>query len=495
MGRRAGVLVCALSVGAAQPALAARPPDIVLIVTDDQRVDTLPWMPIVQRRLVRRGVTFTNAMVPTPTCCPSRSSILTGLFAHSTGVWSNGWTTGVGRTGGWVSFHRGRMERRSVAVWLQETGYRTVLVGKYLNGYGERPRGYVPPGWDRWHAFAGSHAEYYDYDLIHSSGRTAHFGRAGRDYSTDVLRRYALHEIRRAPARQPLFLMFAPLAPHHPSIPAPRDVGSGSGLPPYRAPSLDERDLSDKPGWVRSIERQSTGDVEVDRQGTFESLQAVDDAIGAIMRAVRHRHGSRRTMVIFTSDNGLMWGEHQLVGKFVPYSHAARVPLVIRWTGRLKPGVRRGGLALNVDLAPTIADAAGIPTPQTEGRSLLEPLRRRGFVIEATGTSGHDGGGQMTPRPAYCGWRTRRFLFVSYGGHGKELYDYRRDPWELHNVASKPAYQPVVERLRHRSMDACVPKPPGFRWGGRRGRHEGRPPSRSIARLRSTDGHGSRQPW
>jgi N-acetylglucosamine-6-sulfatase len=464
--RGLGLLVCAaLSIGAVQPALAARRPDIVLIVTDDQRFDTVRWMPIVQRRLVRRGVTFTNAMVPTPTCCPSRSSLLTGLFAHSTGVWSNGWTTGVGRTGGWVSFHRAFMERRSVAVWLQEAGYRTALVGKYLNGYDERPRGYVPPGWDRWHVFAGTHAEYYDYDLIHRNGRTTHFGMAKHDYSTDVLRRYALDEIRRAPARRPLFLMFAPYAPHQPSIPAPRDEGAGSSLPRYRAPSLNEQDMSDKPAWLRSIASQNTGYVEGNRQGTFESLQAVDDAIGVIMRAVRHRHGYRRTMIVFTSDNGLMWGEHRLFGKFVPYTHAARVPLVVRWTGHLEPGARRGGLALNVDLAPTIADAAGISTPDTEGSSLLEPLHRRGFVIEATGTSGHDGGGQKTPRPPYCGWRTRRFLFVSYGGHGKELYDYRQDPWELHNVAGKPAYHRVVERLRHRSVDACDPTPPGFRWG------------------------------
>ena len=458
-------MVCAaLSIGAVQPAVAVRPPDIVLIVTDDQRFDTLRWMPIVQRRLVRRGVTFTNAIVPTPTCCPSRASILTGLFAHSTRVWSNGWTSGVGRTGGWVNFHRGRMERRTVAVWLKRAGYRTVFVGKYLNGYDARPRGYVPPGWDRWHAFAGSHAEYFDYDLIHTNGRTTHFGRAARDYSTDVFRRYAVEEIRDTRAKRPLFLMFAPYGPHKPSIPAPRHAGSGAGLPLYRPPSFNERDMSDKPAWLRSIARQNTGFVDANRQGQFESLQAVDDAVGAITRAVRHRHGYRRTLIVFTSDNGIMWGEHRLVGKFVPYTHAARVPLVIRWTGNLEPGVRRSGLALNVDLAPTIADAAGIPTPDTEGASLLEPLRRRGFVVEATGTSGRDGAGQKIPRPPYCGWRTQRFLFLSYGRHGKELYDYRQDPWELHNVAGKPAYRKTVTRLRQRSIDACHPTPPGFRW-------------------------------
>jgi arylsulfatase A-like enzyme len=446
------------------PAGAAEQPNIVLIVTDDQRADTLRWMPFVRRQLAGRGVTFTNALVPTSTCCPSRASLLTGLFAHSTGVWSNGWTSNVGRTGGWVSFHRNLMERRSVAVWLDDAGYRTILVGKYLNGYDERPRGYMPPGWDRWHAFAGSNAEYYDYDLVHTSGRTTHFGAARRDYSTDVLRRYALDEIRSARTNQPLFLLFTPYAPHQPSLPAERDAGSGAGLQSYGPPSLNERDMFDKPAWLRRVRPLSTAIIEANRRGHYESLQAVDDAVRTLMRAVKRRPGSRQTMVIFTSDNGIMWGEHRLFGKFVPYVHASHVPLVITWKRHLEAGSRHRGLALNVDIAPTIADAAGVETPGTEGISLLGPVRRRGFVVEATGTSGHDGSGQKSPRPPYCGWRTRRFLYVSYGSHGKELYDYRRDPWELHSVAGKPSYRAVVARLRRRAMHACDPMPPGFRW-------------------------------
>lgn len=471
VARRAVVgaaLVCAsATMGSVQPsAEAAEQPDIVLIVTDDQRADTLRWMPVVRRQLVGRGVTFTNAMVPTSTCCPSRASLLTGLFAHSTGVWSNGFTTNVGRTGGWVNFHRNRMERRSVAVWLDDAGYRTIFVGKYLNDYDKRPRGYSPPGWDRWHSFAGSHAEYYDYRLVHTNGRTTRFGGGRRDYSTDVLRRYALDEIRAARADRPLFLLFAPYAPHQPSLPAQRDAGSGAGLRSYRPPSLNESDMSDKPAWLRGVRPQSLDLIEANRQGQFESLQAVDDAVRTIMRALRHRPGSRPTMVVFTSDNGLMWGEHRLLGKFVPYASASRVPLVIRWTGHFEAGTRHQGLALNVDIAPTIADAAGIEAPDTEGVSLLRPLSRRGFVVEATGTSGHDGGGQKTARPPYCGWRTRRFLFVSYPRGGRELYDYRRDPWEMHNVVGKPSYRAVVARLHRRSIDACDPLPPGYGWWG-----------------------------
>ena len=145
-------------------------PDVLLIVTDDQRNRTIEWMDAVGRRILERGTRYPNGMIPTSVCCPSRASLLTGLFAHSTGVWSNGRSDDIPNTGGWSVFHEAGLEDRTLAVWLQQVGYRTVLIGKYLNGYDGSPAGYVPPGWTTWHAFAEANGAYFDYRLRHSDG-------------------------------------------------------------------------------------------------------------------------------------------------------------------------------------------------------------------------------------------------------------------------------------------------------------------------------------
>ena len=439
-------------------------PDVLLIVTDDQRPATVAWMGETQRRIAGRGARFVNGMIPTSVCCPSWASLLTGLFAHSTGVWSNGRSNDISHTGGWSVFHAMGMEDRTMAVWLQDAGYRTVLVGKYLNRYDDSPAGYVPPGWTRWHAFAMRNGAYFDYTLRHTDGSESSHGVGTRDYSTDVLRRLAVREIRRAPGDQPLFLMFTPYAVHGPETPAPRHVGSAT-VGPFLAPHVNEPDVADKPPWIADLPPASIERITRQRRDTQETLRSVDEAVAALLDAFAEHRDLRDTLVIFTSDNGHLWGEHRLRGKNMSYRASSRVPLAIRWPRHVAPGTEDTRLALNVDVAATITEAVGATPPaDIEGVSLLGSVEREGFVLEAPVTDGHDGGGQKVARPGYCGYRTRRFAYVRYSGGVEELYDYREDPLELANVATDASYAGPLATLRALADAECQPRPPGYVW-------------------------------
>ncbi len=435
--------------------------DVLLIVTDDQRVHTVDWMDTVRRRIIDRGRRFTNGMIPTSVCCPSRASLLTGLFAHSTGVWSNGRSGDLTGTGGWPVFAAAGMEDRTVATWLQDAGYRTVLVGKYLNGYDTSPAGFVPPGWSRWHAFSVANGAYFDYELRHTDGSVTTHGHEAADYSTDVLRRYAAREIRNAEASQPLFLMFTPYGVHGPTTPAPRHAGSAT-VGPYLAPHVNEPNVADKPVWIRALPTASIEGITRQRRRVQETLRSVDEAVGSLLDEIEEHRDLRNTLVIFTSDNGHLWGEHRMRGKYMPHDGSSRVPLVMRWNGHIDEGTQDPRLALNLDIPATIAEAAGITAPPIEGVSLLAPDPRAGFALEAAATNGSDGNGQKVARPGYCGYRTRRYLYVRYSGGIEELYDYRADPFELTNVADEDRYATRIAVLRARTDVHCQPRPPGY---------------------------------
>jgi arylsulfatase A-like enzyme len=408
-------------------------------------------MPVLQNYIARHGVRYSRAMVPTSVCCPSRASLLTGEYAHTTKVWSN--------DQGWSRFVRAGMEQRTVAVWLRRAGYRTGLVGKYLNAYlGTGP----PPGWTVWHAFTGSNADYYGYELQHTNGSTTTYGFDAAAYSTDVLRRYALNFIRATPSEKPLFLYFAPYAPHEIAYPAPRHVGIPAPIGQFWPPSAQEQDLSDKPLWIQRLPPVSASAIQAARVRQYRTLRAVDEAVGAILDLQRSRHRLRNTLLVFLSDNGVMWGEHRIMGKFVPYKGATRIPMAIAWPARLPGGRVDARLALNIDLPVTIAAAAEAPHADVAGRNLLLRWKRAGFVLEARAATSPGSNGTNVARPAYCGWRTARYLFVHYRGGREELYDYARDPWELQD---RRGTAPVLQaNLRRRARAACSPTPPGFSW-------------------------------
>jgi N-acetylglucosamine-6-sulfatase len=442
-------------IGADEADAQARP-NVVLVLTDDQRWDTLNHMPTVQAELIGRGVRFTNALVTTPLCCPSRATVLTGRYSHGTGVYGN-----LGRHGGVGAF----TASSTVATWLKSAGYSTALIGKYLNGY-VGPA--VPPGWGRWVAFSGPPG-YYDYTLSVDGNGVAH-GSTPADYSTDLLAAEAEAFIRSAEA--PFFLHFSPFAPHHRRgntltvLPAPRHRGLFASLPPWRPPSFNEADVSDKPSWLRfktpPLSQDMLDDIDLFRQRQLESLLAVDDAVGRILDALSDTGQLSNTMFVFASDNGNDWGEHRRLSKLAPYETNIRIPLVVRYDALVGTPRADGRLAANVDIAPTIADIAGTAAPGAQGRSLVPAIEnasspwRRDFLLEYLGGPGR------SLIPTYCGIRSRTHTYVQYGTGEEEIYDLTTDPHQLENQAYAPSMRQLLMAFRQRTVSLCSPPPPRF---------------------------------
>jgi N-acetylglucosamine-6-sulfatase len=440
-------------------------PTIVLIVTDDQRWDTLWAMPTVRRELMAHGVTFRNGFVTTPLCCPSRASILTGAYAHTTGVWQN-----RGPVGGFRRFR----DRSTVATWLDRAGYNTALFGKYLNGYHGT---YVPPGWDRWVAIAGAvdpYDLYYRYTL-NIDGNLRRFGTGPEHYSTSVLAKEAFSHILTTPG--PLFVYFSPYNPHTPVKPAPEDRNAFAGAAPRHPQSFNERDVSDKPRWVQGLPRLplvTKAQVVTRYRRISASLLALDRAVSAIIEALRATGRLENSLIVFTSDNGMHLGEHRWTDKGTPYDESIRVPFVVRYDGIVSSPRADRHLVLNVDLAPTLAAAAGVRAPGAEGRDLLPLLAsdtvpwRRQFLFEQASVPPSLRPPLVRPRrlravdtiPSYCGLRSERFSYVRYGNGEEELYDLSRDPHQLENVAGERRMTSRIHDFRVRLGELCRPPPP-----------------------------------
>jgi arylsulfatase A-like enzyme len=431
-------LAAARPSGAGEPAPAGGPGtdrlNVVLIVTDDERAD-VDRVPSVRRLLAAQGITFTNAFTTTPECCPARAGILTGQYAHTNGVVQNSGPTSYPKFD----------ESSSLAVWLHDAGYETALVGKYFNGYAYYGDHRIPPGWSEWHAIDSiPFQRYYDY-VLNENGREVAYGGFPSDYSTSVLTGRAVDFLERA--REPFFLYFAPLAPHLPATPPPGH-GRPAPVPPLEPrPSFNERYLGDKPwsswhprplrpGAVSFLERSI-------RDQQLQALGALDRSVAEIVAVLRRRGVLDRTVILYVSDNGFLWGEHRLGGKVWPYEESIRVPLVVRTPWEETWGRTDDRLVLNIDLAPTVAELAHVgPRLPQDGRSLVPLLRgddqrwRTGFVVEYLGRDLLSRSGP----PPYRGIRTKRYLYVEYENGWRELYDLARDPWEVRNVARDPAY-------------------------------------------------------
>jgi arylsulfatase A-like enzyme len=407
-------------------------------------------MPELRSDLADHGVKFTNSFVVNSLCCPSRVSSLTGRYSHSTGVYSNS-----GPYGGFGAFD----DSSTVATWLHDAGYRTALMGKYLNGY--QNTAYIPPGWDRWFAFEGeTFPFYYDY-RVNDQGTIKSFGSAPAAYSTDVLASRAARFIRRTD--RPFFLVVTPTAPHTPAVPGPGDEEAFSHLKPYRPLNYNEEDVSDKPSWIANRDPlDETRQFAVDRAraNQFRSLLGVDRAVGRIVDALQETQRLSSTMIAFTSDNGLSRGEHRWTNKQTAYEPDIRVPLVIRYDPLTAAPRRDAHLALNIDLAATWADLAGVAAPQMDGVSLVPLLRspsppwRSDFLIEHLKVG-------FGP-PTYCAIRSEQFTYVVYGTGEQELYDLSQDRYELTNVANDPSQSAVVMAMEARLRELCDPPPPGY---------------------------------
>jgi arylsulfatase A-like enzyme len=456
---------------AASPTPFTVQPNIVLIYTDDQRFDQLDRMPIVESELIGKGVQFSNGFVVNPLCCPSRATMLTGKYSHSTDVYSNVWPHGSYRT-----FVTERHEDRStIATWLDKVGYRTGLVGKYINGYSVTKTSYIGPGWDVWDALVlggGNGGEgrggFYDYTMS-IQGASRAYGSAPSDYSTDVLSGYATDFIRSSQAATPFFLLFTPRAPHGPATPAPRHENEFPNLPPLRPPSYNEDDVDDKPDYIKAIPQWSD-DMKASQDqlylDQYRSLLAVDDAVGEILDALADTGRLQDTLIVFASDNGLQFGEHRLIGKKVPYEESIRIPFVARYDAMThRTATVDPRFVLNLDLAPTFAAAGGATAPNVEGRSFLPLLDgsasgwRRDFLIEHFDP-------KVVKVPTYCAVRNEDEIYVRYesetAGVEEELYDLNADPNQLTNVENDLSYALDKAALHDRLVELCDPPPPGY---------------------------------
>ncbi len=417
-------------------------PNVIVIVTDDQPDDSIPnpyeVMPFLQRRALDprdHWIVFENGYVNTPLCCPSRATMLTGRFSHHTGVRDN------------EDAHLFD-EGSTLATWLHDAGYHTGLVGKYLNLYPFGRSAFVPAGWDRW--WGREHGPgmslYYDYSMFEQDHVVRH-GHTDADYATDVLADQATEFVREAPADRPYFLWFAPTAPHPPWVAAPRDEGAFSGLAVTTPPSVGEPDVSDKPAWVRGLAPMGDARLSAQREhrrDSYAALLAVDDAIRRIMNAVRARGDLARTVVVFTSDNGLAFGEHRWTKKSCPYQACLGVPFMIRMPGASHRTER--AIVSAADIAPTIAELAGASTPTAFDGVSLVPLLLTGSREGLPGEVFAEWVGDRAI-PAWWEVRTRRFAYIELGTGERELYALRDDPDELVNVVDAPTFEADVSRL------------------------------------------------
>jgi arylsulfatase A-like enzyme len=540
------VLLCALalSIGQARGATATEQrPSFVVIQTDDQTLDGLyaayssyPGAPATRAMpntidlIAHRGMTFDRYYVSYSLCCPSRVTLLTGRYAHNHNVRGN-----VPPEGGYTGFSIRNADTHNIATWLQAAGYRTIHVGKFLNGYGDEPFDNgttVPPGWDAWHTVLKADTDhyFYGYTLNNNGAISPPYGESGswetreygiRDdigcplapsnglpcnYQTDVFDSMASQELAGTPPNRPFYLQVDYTAPHgdfrRPAGPEPPpryyDWFRGAPTPHKRSEGLNEGNVTDKPRFIQEAAPLSPSELHTYRvywQKQLEALRGVDDGVKAIVDTLGGLHRLRNTYIIFTSDNGFFFGEHRLAGgKFLAYEPSTHLPLLIRGPG-IRPGSSTGELAANTDIAPTIAELAGVkPDMSVDGRSLVpflhdpslrtdRPILFESFV-ETSDVEENGGGAPVTPTTSaaggpsagqssarasiiapprdYEGIRLGPYKYIAWPTGEKELYDITKDPNELNNLAKIPNYFPVrnlldreMKRLEECSGRSC----------------------------------------
>jgi N-acetylglucosamine-6-sulfatase len=452
-------IVVFFAAGCAQPTVlkTAERPNVILILTDDLDARLLEEHPASYpnlRELAAGGTTFENAFVTDPLCCPSRATILRGQYAHNHKILTN-----EPPSGGFERFSAMGLENSTIATWLQSAGYRTVLIGKYLNGYEGT---HVPPGWDEWYGIAGN----YRSTRLNENGSINDYD-PGRYHLDDVLAQKATGYVSRAASDDPPFFMWlGTMAPHAPATPAPRHEDALASLSLPEPPSFDEKDVSDKPGWIRDnppLNPRWRASMEDLYQNRLQSMLAVDEMVGRLTSALGERGELEDTYIFFTSDNGYHMGQHRLTtGKWTAYEEDIRVPLIARGPG-VPEGQRLEHLVLNNDLAPTFAELGGAEVPSfVDGRSLVPLLTnnppavedwREAFLVEAATELGGaeadlavDDGSPELPlsgdpaphrrwgHPALEALRTEDALYVEYEGGERELYNLEEDPYELDNA-------------------------------------------------------------
>jgi N-acetylglucosamine-6-sulfatase len=398
-------------------------PNFLIIISDDQRYDTMQFMPETQELIFDQGVAFSHAYITTPLCCPSRSSMLTGMYAHKHGVLENNL----------------ELKLDTVVNALHKNGYYTGLVGKYLNSWDGDPR----PEFDYWVSYARGETRYNNPNLNVNGKWIRHQGQ----YVTYALGNYAQEFITQAAKKnQPYALFIAFNAPHEPVTPADEDKGKLKDLPPYRPPSFNEADLSGKPQWMQQrplLSDKEIADIDTFRRNQDLTMLSLDRTIGKVMGTLSETKTLDNTMVFYISDNGMHYGEHRLDSKNTYYDEAVLVPFAIRYPPLIPKPYIEDRVVANIDIAPTLYELAKILIPkEVDGfplTGLFDPNKtwREGVLLEG-----------WPPRGVYNAIHTEQYLYAETVDDVTELYDLKLDPYELTNQSENPSYQEIKAHLK-----------------------------------------------
>jgi N-acetylglucosamine-6-sulfatase len=481
-------LVLAVAGGGAEDAAAKKPkpqtrPNLILIVVDDMPMSFLePTLPNTIELLGNQGTTFSEYVVTTPLCCPSRATMLSGQYGHNNGVLAN-------RPG-----YADLVDKQStLPVWLRRSGYRTIHIGRYLNGYKQLGKHKPAPGWDEWYS-ALEPRNYYNYDL-QQNGDSVHYGKKPKDYLTTVLNRFARRSIRRhAKGPKPFYIQLDHLAPHdewrntggacgRSAIPAPGDLTPFAGQPLPSPPNFNEEDMSDKPSFLHPLEKVdqfALEDIQREWRCRMASMLAVDRGVQRIVSTLAAKGELDNTMVAFTSDNGFYNGEHRIpYEKYLPYEEGIHMPMLARFPASIGAVPSVDTMTANIDIAPTLLELAGA-TPCVgkqgaacrvlDGRSWLPLVRGenpdwaadRNIVIELDRRFGE---ASLSFRPCfYQGLRTVQYSYIEFlsvpgdvDGLCREtlqtdFYDVDADPYQLENLFPTDAGTP--ERAAYTQLSA-----------------------------------------
>lgn len=469
----------ALALSALLPSLAqaaeppAAKPNVVFMLVDD--LDEAVYRSGLEaglypnlKNLIATGTSFSNSFVALSVCCPSRATLLTGQYPHNHGVLRN-----AGPAGGFKAFK----DSATLPLWLKAAGYRTALMGKYLNGYDGKTKDYVPPGWDTWNALLA--IRMYSYAIADGKGGATRYGTAPQDYQTDVYAGLAENYIRGA-GKQPYFLLLTPSSPHlegqgqqddddggNGIRPAPRHIDTPAVSPPVLAtPAFNEQDMSDKPAFMRAEPPADKAFMTKLFNEKRAAMRSVDDMVGRLVKALKDTGQWDRTLFVFASDNGYQYGTHRNGARKADlYEESIRVPLVIKAPGQTTGRVTEGW-ALNTDWAPTVLDFAGVAPSgrEPDGRSLAPLVRgeaggRRSILVELPPVKA------KAKRPGYFALRTKDpsltldasgkqvLVYAEMAGSSdKEFYDLDADPLQVQSLHAS------TDSRRRQQMQAAAAK-------------------------------------
>jgi arylsulfatase A-like enzyme len=445
---------------------APREPNVVMVLVDDLDWSLMPYLPHVNELIRDQGASFPNFYTEQSSCCPSRASILSGEYAHNHGVIGNVWPEG-----GYDRWRETR-EGKDLPVWLEQAGWRSAMLGKYLNEYPFHPgidltreekderKAHVPDGWQAWSAVVQGNAYAQDHYKLNNDGVVDTDFR--ETYLDTWLGERMLSLVGGADGfdfgKGGQFVYYASYSPHTPYAYPPRYEGTFADETYPRTPDFDEADVSDKFGLTATrppLTEAKIAEIDDVFRKRIRSLQVLDDNVARLVAQLDAQGDLDDTYIMFTSDNGYLMGNHRRdIGKYNQFQGTVNVPFFVRGPG-IEPGTEIDDLAGNIDIAPTIADIAGAEAPEVDGVSLLDrlhggaPLDRRFFLLgrALTPTQAQSATGLEEPTEDYVetdrsallndftGVTNGRFKLVRYTHiPHEELYDLANDPYELDNL-------------------------------------------------------------